>query len=68
MGAQELSRRVRASLAYTGRTSAWLARQLGVSARTIDRRLSNKQPWLWPEVVRMKELFRWKSLDSWEGI
>lgn len=68
MSTEELNKRILASLAYTGRTRDWLADRMGVSRRTIDRKIKNEQSWYWPEVVEMKRLFRWKSLDQWEGI
>ena len=68
MSPKELNKRILASLAYTGRTITWLAGRLGISKSTVQRKLKNERPWEWPEVLAMKEVFRWKSLDQWEGI
>lgn len=68
MSTKDLNKRILASLAYTGRPIAWLAGRLGISERTVRRKLNNERPWEWPEVLVMKEVFRWKSLDQWEGI
>ena len=54
---------IRASLIYAGRRIPWLAGQLGVSERTIYRKLA-EDDWKYKELKRMKEIFRWATLEG----
>lgn len=58
-----MEKTIRASLAYIGRTVPWLAEQLGMSRRTIYERFKSDL-WTLPELRRMREIFRWKTLEG----
>lgn len=59
----QLERTIRASLAYIGRTVPWLAENLGMSKSTAYEKLHSDK-WEYPELKRMRELFRWKTLEG----
>ena len=54
---------IKASLAYIGRSIPWLAKQLGMSEKTCRRRLDDEL-WTLPDSRRMREIFRWKTLEG----
>lgn len=58
-----MEKTIKASLAYIGRTVPWLAKQLGLSKGTIYQRFKDEL-WTLPELRRMKEIFRWKTLEG----
>ena len=64
MEVKELNKRIRASLAYIGQSVPWLAGRLGISTRTAYRKLANEVTWDYPEVLAMKKLFRWPTLEG----
>lgn len=51
------------SLIDIGRKSPWLAQQLGISLTTMYRKLKT-DGWDYKELKRMKEIFRWKTLEG----
>ena len=55
-----MRQKILASLIYTGRSRDWLARRLGISRRTLERRLSDGR-WLQHEVEIMKSIFKWEE-------
>lgn len=58
-----MKRTIKASLAYIGRSIPWLAKQLGMSEKTCRRRLDDEL-WTLPDLRRMREIFRWKTLEG----
>lgn len=58
-----MEKTIRASLIYIGRRIPWLADMLGLSERTIYRKL-RQDDWSYRELKRMKELFRWETLEG----
>ena len=58
-----MEKRIRASLIYIGRTVPWLAAQLGLSKSGTYKKLKTDM-WTLPELRRMREIFRWNSLEG----
>lgn len=54
---------IRASLGYIGRSLPWLAEQLGLSWSGIYKKMK-EESWTLPELRRMREIFRWKTLEG----
>lgn len=59
-----MGRKVLASLIYIGRNREWLAKRLGISERTLARRLSDEGQWTLQELRIMRKLFGWESLEG----
>lgn len=55
---------IRASLGYIGRSLPWLAAQLGLSRSGIYKKMKNPDTFTVGEARRMKEIFRWKTLEG----
>lgn len=51
------------SLLDAGRDRKWLAFRLGISKSTLDRKLADDGNFLWREILLMKELFKWESVE-----
>lgn len=58
-----MKRTIKASLAYCGHNVLWLAEQLGRSKGYIYERFKDNA-WTYPELDRMRELFKWETLDG----
>jgi hypothetical protein len=58
-----LGKTVMASLIYIGRKVPWLADQLGMSRSAIYLRLKDDM-WTLPQLRRMQEIFKWKTLEG----
>lgn len=58
-----MKKAIKASLAYAGRNVPWLAKQLGIGESTCRKRL-NDDLWTLPQLRRMKELFKWQTLEG----
>ena len=54
---------IKASLGYIGRSVPWLAEQLGLSKSGIYKKLK-EETWTLQELRRMREIFRWKTLEG----
>ena len=59
-----MEKTIRASLVYIGRSVPWLAGQLGISVSGIYKKLKNPDTFTVGEARRMKEIFRWKTLEG----
>lgn len=59
-----MKRKVLASLIYAGRSREWLARRLGISERTLCRRLEDDNQWTLQELRIMKQIFKWETLEG----
>ena len=59
-----MDKTIRASLVYIGRSVPWLAGQLGISVSGIYKKLKNEGSWTLLELRRMREIFRWKTLEG----
>ena len=59
-----LAKRIRASLAYIGRSQKWLAGQLGLHPNTIRVRMAHEETWQLGELRAMKKIFRWETLEG----
>ena len=58
-----MEKTIKKSLVDIGRTVEWLADQLGMPVRTIYRRFKDER-WELPELRRMKDIFKWKTLEG----
>lgn len=52
----DLARTIRARLAYHGRTAAWLALQLDISATSVSHRMSGRIAWTAAELERAADV------------
>ena len=59
-----MKKRIRASLAYIGRSQEWLAEQLGMSESTLKRRMANEGTWQLRELKKLRKIFRWETLEG----
>ena len=59
-----MNRRVLTSLIYIGRSREWLAKRLGISERTLNRRLADEATWTLQELRIMKQIFGWESIEG----
>lgn len=56
----DLSKQIRASMAYTGLTQEDVAEKVGISRATLCRKLADPSRFTWGELLIIGKLFRWE--------